>query len=82
MNKLQCFSRRIKRVKLKVSAFVVAVVERVIVFNLSICQIFFSHCLQNSVLVLPYGAAALWETEEAEGGAGEGGDGPGECETN
>lgn len=35
-----------------------------------------------SVLVLSYGAAALWETEEAEGRAGEGWDGPGECVTN
>lgn len=36
----------------------------------------------DSVLVLPYGTASLWETEEAEARAGESWDGPGECVTN
>lgn len=36
----------------------------------------------DSVLVLPYGTASLWETEEAEARTGESWDGPGECVTN
>lgn len=39
------------------------------------------HCL-NCVLVLPYGAAALWKTEESEEGARDCWDGPGEHESN
>ncbi len=47
------------------------------------CQVLFCFFFKNlfyiSLLVFPYGAAALWETEEAEDRAGESWDESGEC---